>query len=90
MNEEIKLKNKNEIALMQREQMKNLKICMENFKKLRAYIQNLEEENAYLLNIYRDLAHEINLIYIDYQLDNPEMLTEEENRDFFNYNFGIK
>ena len=42
MNEEIKLKNKNEIALIKKEQMKNHKICMENFKKLRTYILNLE------------------------------------------------
>ena len=86
LNEELKQNNKTEIDLIKNEQMKNIRICMNNFRELINYAQYLEENNLDLYEKYTDLADQINLFMAEYELDN----TDDNDENFFNFNLNFK
>ena len=85
-NEEIKQNSKKEIARITKEQMENIRICMNNFRELKNYVQYLEENDLVLYDQNKKLANRINLFIAEYGLD----YLDDDDENYFNYNLDFK
>ena len=85
-NEEIKQNSKKEIARITKEQMENIRICMNNFRELKNYVQYLEENDLVLYDQNKKLANRINLFIAEYGLD----YLDDDDENYFYYNLNFK